>query len=228
VLLREVMRGVDFFRSEVIDALGDHKATYAAQALLTIAKQDGPLQDDAVIALGKLGDKKVVDIFAPLQRSVPRERQPALAAAICLLGVNCDSHERFLESTISFAIKNPGFQDLTRAAARGLSHLAASGRANDWDTLIFLGGPSVDPVRAPMALALASAAVEAPDHALAAVQRAADQKSALLLLRDGFDMLEEDYAEEQFYVAIRKLYWKAAEGSPERKAAEALITTLEF
>jgi hypothetical protein len=41
-------------------------------------------------------------------------------------------------------------------------------------------------------------------------------------------MLEEDYAEEQFYVAIRKLYWKAAENSAERKTAEAVITTLEF
>jgi HEAT repeat protein len=227
-LLREVTRGQDFFRSEVIDALGDHKATYASAALLGIARQDGPLQDDAVIALGKLGDKKLVDTFAPLQRSAPRERQPALAAAICLLGVNCESHERFLESTIKFAIANPGFQDLTRAAARGLSHLAAAGRPNDWDTLIALGASSVDPVRAPMALGLAGAAVEAPDQALAAIQRSADQKASLLLLRDGFDMLEEDYAEEQFYVAVRKIYWKAAEGSPERKAAEALITTLEF
>jgi hypothetical protein len=228
VLLREVMRGQDFFRSEVIDALGDHKATYAQQALLTIAKQDGPLQDDAVIALGQLGDKKIVDVFSPLQRSAKRERQPALAAAICLLGVNCDSHERFLYTTIKFAIANPGFQDLTRAAARGLSHLAAAGRAIDWDALISLGVGSVDPVRAPLALAFASAAVEAPDQALAAVQRSANQKDTLLLLRDGFDMLEEDYAEEQFYVAIRKMYWKAPEGDASRKAAEALITTLEF
>jgi HEAT repeat protein len=228
VLLREVTRGQDFFRSEVIDALGDHKATYAATALMAIAKQDGPLQDDAVIALGKLGDKKVVDVFAPLQRTAPRERQPALAAAICLLGVNCESHERFLESTIKFAILNPGFQDLTRAAARGLSQLAASGRANDWDLLIGLGADTVDPYRSPLALGLASAAIEAPDQALAAIQRAGNQKTALLLLRDGFDMLEEDYAEEQFYVAIRKSYWKAADGSPERKAAETLITTLEF
>ncbi len=227
-LLREVMRGQDFFRSEVIDALGDHKATYASAALLGIAKQDGPLQDDAVIALGKLGDKKLVDTFAPLQRSAPRARQPALATAICLLGVNCDSHERFLYSTIKFAIANPGFQDLTRAAARGMSHLAAAGRAIDWDALIGLGSSSVDPVRAPLALGFASAAVEVPDQALAAVQRAADQKGALLLLRDGFDMLEEDYAKEQFYVAIRKIYWKVPEGDPTRKTAEALITTLEF
>ncbi len=228
VLLREVMRGQDFFRSEVIDALGDHKATYAIPALTTIAKADGPLQDDAIIALGQMGDKKLVDTFAALQHGAKRERQPALAAAICLLGVNCESHERYLFETIKFAIANPGFQDLTRAAARGLSHLAAAGHANDWDALITLGAGSVDPVRAPLALGFASAAVEVPEDALAAVKRAADQKAALLLLRDGFDMLEEDYAEEQFYVTIRKAYWKLPEGDPTRKAAEALITTLEF
>jgi len=225
-MLREVTRGQDFFRSEVIGALGDYKATYASAALLAIAKQEGPLQDDAVIALGQLGDKKIVDTCAPLQRYAPRERQPALAAAICLLGVNCESHERFLYQTIKFAIANPGFQDLTRAAARGLSHLAVAGRPLGWDALIQLGSTSVDPVRAPIAIGFASAAVEAPDLALAAVQRSADQKGALLLLRDGFDMLEEDYAEEQFYVAIRKAYWKAPEGDATRKAAEALITTL--
>jgi hypothetical protein len=208
--------------------MGDHKATYAIPALTTLAKQDGPLQDDAIIALGMMGDKKLVDTFAALQHGAKRERQPALAAAICLLGVNCESHERYLFETIKFAIANPGFQDLTRAAARGLSHLSAAGHANDWDALIQLGAGSVDPVRAPLALGFASAAVEQPEQALAAVQRAADQKGALLLLRDGFDMLEEDYAEEQFYVTIRKAYWKLPEGDPTRKAAEALITTLEF
>lgn len=228
VLLREVGRGQDFFRSTVIDALGEHKAVYAIPTLLAIARQDGPLQDDAVIALGRIGDKKSLDVIAAQQRSAPRERQPALAAAICLLGVNCGSHEPFLVQTIDFTIKNPGFQDLVRSAATGLSKLAVAGRGSAWDALIDKGQSSVDPVRAPMALALASAAVENPEGALAAIQRAADQKAALSLMRDGFDMLEEDFSEEQFYVAIRKSYWKLPAGGAERKAAEALITTLEF
>jgi HEAT repeat protein len=228
VLLREVNRGQDFFRSTVIDAMGEHKAVYAIPALLAIAKQDGPLQDDAVIALGRIGDKKALDVIAAQQRSAPRERQPALAAAICLLGVNCGSHEPFLVQTIDFTIKNPGFQDLVRSAANGLSKLAVAGRDSAWDALIDKGQGSVDPVRAPMALALATAAVENPEGALAAIQRANDQKAALGLMRDGFDMLEEDFSEEQFYVAIRKTYWKMPEGGRERKAAEALITTLEF
>ncbi len=67
-----------------------------------------------------------------------------------------------------------------------------------------------------------------PEASLAALGRAVEPKAALMLMRDGFDMLEEDFNEEQFYVAIRRAYWKTPEGGPARKAAEALITTLEF
>jgi HEAT repeat protein len=228
VMLREANRGQDFFRGSVIAALGMHKATYAIPALTAIAKQDGPLQDDAVLALGQIGDKRALDTIAAQQRAAPRERQPALAASICLLGVNCGSHEKFLVQTLDFTVQNPGFQDLVRSTANGLSKLAASGRDSAWDLLIDKGQHSVDPVRAPMALALASAAVANPEASLAALGRAVDPKAALMLMRDGFDMLEEDFNEEQYYVAIRRAYWKTPEGGPARKAAESLITTLEF
>jgi HEAT repeat protein len=228
VMLREATRGQDFFRGSVIAALGNHKAAYALTPLTAIAKQDGPLQDDAVLALGQIGDKRALDTIAAQQRSAPRERQPALAASICLLGVNCGSHEKFLVQTLDFTVANPGFQDLVRSSANGLSKLAASGRDTAWDILIDKGQHTVDPVRAPMALALASAAVANPEASLAALARAVEPKAALMLMRDGFDMLEEDFNEEQFYVAIRRAYWKTAEGGPERKVAESLITTLEF
>ena len=54
-----VMRGQDFFRSVVIEALGDYRAAYALKPITEVAKLDGPLQDDAVLALGKIGDKRV-------------------------------------------------------------------------------------------------------------------------------------------------------------------------
>jgi HEAT repeat protein len=228
VMLREATRGQDFFRGSVLAALGNHKAAYAVPALTAIAKQDGPLQDDAVLALGQIGDKRALDTIAAQQRAAPRERQPALAASICLLGVNCGSHEKFLVQTLDFTVQNPGFQDLVRSTANGLSKLAASGRDSAWDLLIDKGQHTVDPVRAPMALALASAAVANPEGSLAALGRAVEPKAALLLMRDGFDMLEEDFNEEQYYVAIRRAYWKTPEGSPARKAAESVITTLEF
>src|SRR6185503_9962390 len=48
-LLREVGRGEDFFRGAVIEALGDFKAAYGFDALVDVAKIEGPLQDDAAL-----------------------------------------------------------------------------------------------------------------------------------------------------------------------------------
>src|SRR2546428_995276 len=122
-LIRDVARGQDYFRSAVIEALGDYKAAYAFDAIAAVAKLDGPLQDDAAIALGKIGDKRALETLALLQRSAARTAQPAIAASICLLGVNCESHERYLIETLKFADKNPGFQELLRGAAPGLAGL---------------------------------------------------------------------------------------------------------
>jgi HEAT repeat protein len=227
-LIRDANRGQDLFRSSVIEALGEHKAVYAVPALIGIAKLDGPLQDDAVIALGQIGDKRGLETVVALQRSAPRERQPALATAICLLGINCESHERFLVETLRFTITNPGFQDLARASARGLTELAKRDRADAWNALVEIGIPSVEPVRAPIALAVATASIARPSSMLAALDRASDAKAALLLVRDGFDMLAEDYVEERFYAEVRGAYWKTAAGSPARARIERVITTLDF
>ena len=227
-LLRDVTRGEDVFRSAVIEAIGLHKATYAVPALAKVAALDGPLQDDAVVALARIGDPKGLEVVIAQQGKAPRPRQPALAAAICLLGRNCESHERFLAETLTFTTKNMGHQELARSAADALGVLARSGRATAWDTLITIGEPSVDPVRAPIALAAAGAAVGNPAAALAALERASDPRAALLLLRDGFDMLSEDLAEERFYARIRALYWQAAAGSPARTRIQRVMTTLDF
>src|SRR6185369_4635739 len=104
-LLREVTRGEDFFRSAVVEALGDYKAQYAYDALTAIAKLEGPLQDDAALALGKVGDKRALETFATMQRSAPRQAQPSIAAAICLLGINCDSRQNYLVGTLKFSDK---------------------------------------------------------------------------------------------------------------------------
>ena len=107
------------FGGAVIEALGDYKAHYALDAITAIAKLDGPLQDDAAIALGSIGDKRALETLAGLQRTAPRSAQPAVAAGICLLGVNCASHESYLIETLKFADQNPGFQELLRGAAIG-------------------------------------------------------------------------------------------------------------
>jgi hypothetical protein len=227
-MLREVMRGQDFFRSAVIEALGDHKAAYAVEKLVTIAQLEGPLQDDAALALGKVGDKKALPVLAGLQRTAPKDTQPAIAAGICLLGVNCEAHRGFLIRSLTFAEDTAGFQPLMRSAAASLSALAATGDHEAASELIDVGMPARDPARAPMALALATFAVRNPALLIALLEPRADRGAALSLIVEGFDMLEEDYLEEQFFAAVRKAYWSAGEGSATRAMIQEVIGRLDF
>ena len=41
-------------------------------------------------------------------------------------------------------------------------------------------------------------------------------------------MLEEDLEKERFFVFVRRTYWEAAEASPARGLAQALIGKLDF
>lgn len=223
-----VMRGQDFFRSAVIEAVGDYKGTYAFAPLTDVAKQRGPLQDDAVLALGKLGDKRALETFAGLQRSASRDTQPSIATAICLIGVNCASHQGYLTETIRFAIGTPGFQELLRGSANGLAVLGVAGNEEAVRTLIAVGTPSHDPARAAIALALGTVALRNTPLLLRVLEKEKDLDGALELLREAFDMLEEDFEEERFFVFIRKSYWQGATASPARKIADALIQKLEF
>lgn len=227
-LLRDVGRGVDFFRSSVIEALGDYRQPWAVQALIEVAKLEGPLQDDAAIALGKIGDKRALPVLAELQRSAPRETQPSIAAAICLLGVNCSSHVGYLQKILAFAEDNPGYQELLRGAASGLGAIAVKGDAETLGALLDVGVPSQDPVRAPIALALGLVALRNAPLLMQTLEQRADSDAAMGLLAEGFDMLEEDFDEERFFATVRRTYWAAADQSATRRLCERLITRLDF
>ena len=227
-LLREVSRGEDFFRSVVIEALGDYKASYAFDALTAVAKLDGPLQDDAALALGKIGDKRALETLAALQRTAPRHGQPSIAAAICLLGVNCDAHENYLAESLKFADKNTGFQELLRAAAAGFGALGVAGHEEAANALFDIGIPSRDPTRAPIALALGTVALRNTPLMLKIVENRTDRDQALSLLAEGFDMLEEDLDKERFFALARRTYWESPDNSPRRTLMQALIGKLDF
>jgi HEAT repeat protein len=223
-----VMQGQAFFRSVVIEAIGDHKGAYAIKAITEVAKLDGPLQDDAVLALGKIGDKSALATLAGLQRTAPRESQPGVAAAICLLGVNCTSHQPYIADSMRFAIANIGFQELLRSSASALAVLAVSGREDAAVELIQQGGPTADPVRAPVALAIGTVALRNAPLLLKVLESEPLREPAVDLLRDAFDMLEEDFDEERFFATVRRAYWQAAAGSPARAVADTLVRKLEF
>ena len=228
VLMRDAMRGVDYFRSTVIEAIGDYKVTMAMPRLVEVAKIDGPLQDDAITAIGKIGDKNQLGTLAALQQSAPKETQPAVAAAICLMGVNCSAHVGYLEKTLAFADTYPGYQDLLRGAAAGLGNIARQGHEEALRILFDVGIPSQDPVRAPVTLAIGLVALRNTPLLLKTLQARPDQDKAVGIVAEAFDMLEEDLEEERFFVAIRQAYWAAPDGSPMRKLCEQLIAKLDF
>ena len=229
-LLREVGRGEDYFRSAVIEALGDYKSLYAYEALVAVAKLDGPLQDDAALALGKIGDKRALPTLASLQQAAPRQSQPTIATAICVLGVNCGSHQNYLIETLKFADRNLGFQELLRGAATGLGALAVSGGHDQAvDALLEVGIPSQDDsTRAPVSLALGTVALRNTPLMLSILGKHPDRDRAIELVAEGFDMLEEDLAKETFFAATRRTYWDSPAGSPTRGLMETLIGKLNF
>ena len=227
-LLAEVGRGQDFFRSAVIEALGDYRAAYAVEPLMTVARLVGPLQADAVIALGKLKDQRAMEALASLQRSAPRDSQPTIAAAICLLGTNCAAHLSYLIETLRFAEKNPGYQEMLRNTVAGLVALANSGNTQALTALFEVGVTSVDPPRAPMALGVGTVAIRNTPLMISFLETYKDSDAAISLIAEGFDMLEEDYEEESFFAAVRRGYWQAAESSATRRVGQALIDKLEF
>ena len=223
-----VMRGQDLFRAVVIEALGEYKAGYALPPIMDVARLEGPLQDDAVLAIGRIGDKRGLPVLADLQRVASRNLQPSIAAAICLIGSNCGSHVGYLLETLKFALSNPGYQELLRATANGLAALAVAGNQEAAAALFERGGPSRDPERAAIALALGTIAIRNPSLTIKVLEQQAQLDPAIELLREAFDMLEEDLEEEQFFVTVRRAYWAAAAASPARKVAGALIQRLEF
>jgi HEAT repeat protein len=228
-VLPMIMRGDDDFRGVVIDALGTYHAQYAVKSIAEVAKLDGPLQDDAVVALGKIGDASVRDELIELQRSGPKDVQPAIATAMILLGNNRAANEEYLKKSVAFGASVEGYQKLINGAARGLAELAIRGDAKALGTLFDAGVPAADPARSSIALAVGLVAIRHSSLLLDSLQTRGDRDRAIELLRDGFDQISsEDYELERFYVDVRRAYWAAPADSPRRQLAELVINKLEF
>jgi hypothetical protein len=225
-LVSEIGRGMDFFRGAVIDALGRRRAAYAVDGISEVARLQGPLQDDAVIALGRIGGPKALAMIKALSSDASPALALTLRAAQCLAGEQCDAAIK----GISDAVIGPAASAaVVRAGITALTTIAASGNQPATAALLTIaerGGV----VRDQAAIGLATVAVGDPDRMIAWLNRAPQKtrEAAITLLKDGFDDLEEDFGEEQFFAAARATYWKAAEGSETRALSSLLIQRLEF
>lgn len=228
-LVRDIDRGEGLFRAAVIEALGERGAGYAIDPLIRIASETGPLRDDALLALGRIGDRRALRVIAVAQDDAAGTLQPIVSAAACLLGIDCPAQASYVRQALEYGrLSGGGDQVLLRAAATAAAALAGAGHAGVLDALIATGVDAVDPARAPLALALGSVALRDPARVLAALSVREDLDPALLLLRDAFDMLDEDLAEERFFVLLRSTYWDESQDPRTRRAAEAAMGMLEY
>jgi hypothetical protein len=151
-----------------------------------------------------------------------------MQAAQCMLGNDCPGRVKAL---VDVAADAGARSSASRAAIAALGAIATRPDTSAIAALAALAGSSTPGVRDAAAVALSAVAVRAPDPMLEWLDALADEGarlSAYSLLRDGFERLEEDFAEEQFFAAARAAYWRAGEGSPARTRLAALIETLQF
>ena len=236
-LLKDIDRGEGYFRGAVIEALGDYRALYALDRLLEIGSEEGPLRDDALLALGKIGDKRALQVVVKAQREAvidvgnPR-MLPIVSAAACLLDTDYENQIQYVVEALRYGLSADSDDlSLLRSASTAAAAVSMAGRQGS-DTalraLIDVGVEATDPVRAPIALAVGTVALRAPVAMISALAIRSDLRSSLLLVRDAFDMLDEDMAEERFYVLIRTNFWDEPENPVTRSVAEAAMEILEF
>ncbi len=223
-LIKEIPRGLDFFRSAVIDALGRHRAVYAIEGIAATSKLEGPLQDDALLALGRIGGTRAVSAIGEFTGGT-REATQMIRAVRCLLGQMCAEHVAALVTTASSDEARTGER---QGAVDGLEALAQA--RNDAAFAALLRLAKRNELRERIAVAIGSAALRQPDWVVERIGAvdAAERDAVITLLKDGFDSLEEDFDEEQFFAALRAGYWRAADGSTGRSFAQTLIQRLEF
>ena len=233
-LVEDIHRGQEYFRGAAIEALGDHGASYAVDALIEIISDDGPLRDDALLALGKIGDRRALAPLSEVQRVADPILQPIVSATACLLEVDCEGQFQYIAGTLRYAaqVGDGDSQGSVRSAATALGALAIGGRRSALEVLFDVGATAPEAARAPIAIALGTVALRNAHIVRATLDpgenAAPPSEAKLLLLRDAFDILDEDFAEERFYTLIRRDYWAATEGSRARVVAEATIRMLEF
>lgn len=228
-LSADINRGESAFRSAVIEALGEQRAAWAVDQLLPLASEEGPLRDDALLALGKIGDDRALRAIAGTAVDPRDPDQPIVSATACLLGGDCRSQLDYVVGTLQYGVGSAGDdQELLRAASSAAAALAMAGHAEALAGLLDAGVDAADPGRAPIALALGAVALRTPELALETIMARDDLANVLLLLRDAFDMLDEDLAEERFYVLMRDLYWAEGQSDQVRAAVETAMEMLEF
>jgi HEAT repeat protein len=125
-LMQDIDRGQGYCLGAVIEALGDYGAIYAVDALIPIIADDGPLHDDALLALGKIGDPRTLAPLHRVQKRAGAALQPIVSATACLLGLDCEGQLRYIGAALRYGVATVDGEnrELLRSAASALAALA--------------------------------------------------------------------------------------------------------
>jgi hypothetical protein len=162
--------------------------------------------------LAKFGDKKSVDhaCRAPANRTAKCSADNCRGDLPCS-EINCASHQSYLEQSLKFSMETEGYRDLLHGSTRGLGCAGDVGNAEAAAQLIDNGGPSRDPARAAIALALGAVALR--KHAAvscASCKRSTDPKPGDRSTGRSVSTCWKKYLEEErFFVTVRRGYWAA-------------------
>jgi hypothetical protein len=224
-MIAEIPRGLDFFRSAVIEALGRHRAVYAVDGIAATSRLEGPLQDDALLALGRIGGARAAAAVNEFKKGTPEATQ-MMRAVRCLLGEMCAQH---VAALVAAASSEEGRPSTIRGAIDALEAVAQSRNEAALTALLTLAAKQ-SALREQIAVSFATVALRQPDWVVERIDAGdkSSREALISMLKDGFDSLEEDFDEEQFFAAVRAGYWRAGEGSSPRALAETLIQKLEF
>jgi hypothetical protein len=222
-LIAEAGRGLDFFRIGVIDAFGQARASWALATLTELIAIDGPLRDDAVLALGRIGNPQALPAITALP-ATPPELGLAVQAARCMLGDDCAARLASLSESVRSRVARP---DTVLAGVTALAAIAATSDEGLATLADLLGNANIHDQ---VVIGFGGAALRNPEHLLKWLGGVPEAQRAGLVdaLRDAFERFEEDYAEEQFFAASRAAYWSAPDGSASRILMATLIDKLDF
>jgi hypothetical protein len=222
-LLGEAGRGLDFFRSAVIETLGESRAVWAVPTLTEISRVEGPLQDNAVLALGRIGDPQALPVVTALP-STPVEVGMAKQAARCLLGDDCPGRIALLTDAVTSRVATP------ETARAGVAALAAIATTSDPGLSALVSLLPNAAIHDDVVIGFGGVALRRPERMLKWLDAVPPDGRGVLVdaLAESFERFEEDYAEEQFFATTRASYWAAAEGSPTRALMAMLIDKLDF
>ena len=167
-----------------MEALGRHRGVYAVEGIVATSRLEGPLQDDALLALGRIGGTRAVAALGEFTKGTP-EAAEMIRAARCLVGERCAES---IAALVAAASSEERRQGTIRGAVDALEAIAQNRNEAALSALVTLGVKQ-SALRERVAVSVASVALRQPDWVVEriAAADASTRETIITMLKDGVD-----------------------------------------